>query len=44
MIVAALRSRRILLAAAILAADLVVAYFVADRIVRWELELIREAW
>ena len=29
---------------AFLAADLLIAYFIADRLVRWELNYIREAW
>jgi hypothetical protein len=29
---------------AIIAADLIIATFIGDRLIRWELEQIREAW
>ena len=29
---------------AIVAADIVIALFVGDRLIRWELEQIRESW
>ena len=29
---------------AIIAADLIIASFIGDRLIRWELEQIREAW